>query len=114
MAALRAIGWPAAGEPEAGVALAAQRAGAGGGTPHRLLVVAATETTRFPPVPAGVAAAALPAQERRGVGDWVLLGADRAVPPRRSLSARAAGEHYQQPIAANVDVVLVVTGWTAT
>lgn len=58
-----------------------------------------------------------PAEQRAAVGDWVLLEGSRIVAllPRTSLVKRAAaGEHYrQQPIAANVDVVLVVTGLDA-
>lgn len=54
--------------------------------------------------------------ERPAVGDWVLLDPEKdvidALLPRRSLLKRAAaGEHYRsQPIAANVDNVLVVCG----
>lgn len=54
--------------------------------------------------------------QRAVVGDWVALDGDEdqilALLPRRSLLKRgAAGEHYrQQPIAANIDVVLVVCG----
>src|SRR5690606_15871236 len=59
----------------------------------------------------------LPPEQRAAVGDWVLVEGDRIVAllPRTSLVKRAAaGEHYrQQPIAANVDVVLVVTGLDA-
>lgn len=57
-----------------------------------------------------------PAAERAVVGDWVLLDAKHEaivqLLPRHSLLRRAAaGEHYrQQPIAANIDHVLVVTG----
>ena len=57
-----------------------------------------------------------PAEERAVVGDWVLLEpiAEQIVAllPRRTLLKRAAaGESYkQQPIAANVDTVLVVSG----
>src|SRR5690606_14697586 len=58
-----------------------------------------------------------PPEARAAVGDWVLVDGDRIVAllPRRSLIKRAAaGEHYrQQPIAANVDVVLVVCGLDA-
>jgi ribosome biogenesis GTPase / thiamine phosphate phosphatase len=55
-------------------------------------------------------------EQRAAVGDWVRLDAvdDQILEllPRRSLFKRAAaGEHYkQQPIAANIDVVFVVTG----
>src|SRR5690606_11859092 len=59
----------------------------------------------------------LPPERRAAVGEWVLLEDERIVAllPRTSLVKRAAaGEHYrQQPIAANVDVVLVVTGLDA-
>jgi ribosome biogenesis GTPase len=55
-------------------------------------------------------------EERAVVGDWVLLEPARdhiiALLPRRSLLKRAAaGESYkQQPIAANIDTVFVVSG----
>jgi ribosome biogenesis GTPase len=55
-------------------------------------------------------------EKRAAVGDWVRLdpAADQILDllPRRSLFKRgAAGEHYrQQTIAANIDVVFVVTG----
>ena len=57
-----------------------------------------------------------PAEDRAVVGDWVLLepATDQIVAllPRRTLLKRAAaGEAYkQQPIAANIDTVLVVSG----
>jgi len=57
-----------------------------------------------------------PAEDRAVVGDWVLLepGTNQIVAllPRRTLLKRAAaGEAYkQQPIAANIDTVLVVSG----
>ncbi len=66
--------------------------------------------------PAAWIRAGYPPEQRAAVGDWVRLedGADQILEllPRRSLFKRAAaGEHYkQQPIAANIDVVLVVTG----
>ena len=48
------------------------------------------------------------------VGDWLAVGADRApvLLPRRGLLARgaAAGTSTVQPLAANVDVVLVCAG----
>src|SRR5690606_38017136 len=123
-AALRAIGWPPAGEPlpEGWAALIAAHPRA---RPARILeqhrsgYVAADgpgpgtsveslpewQLPRFPP------------EQRAAVGDWVLLEGGRIVAllPRTSLVKRAAaGEHYrQQPIAANVDVVLVVTGLDA-
>ncbi|MFC0679521.1 ribosome small subunit-dependent GTPase A [Lysobacter korlensis] len=63
-----------------------------------------------------------PAEQRPGVGDWVLIeDLDTAPPrivallPRRSAIKRgAAGDHYrQQLIAANVDTVFVVCGLDA-
>ena len=57
-----------------------------------------------------------PAEDRAVVGDWVLLepAANQiiALLPRRTLLKRAAaGEAYkQQPLAANIDTVLVVSG----
>ena len=120
-AALRAIGWPPAGEPlpEGWAELMAghpQARPARVLEQHRSGYLAADGTgpgasveslpdwqrPRFPP------------ERRAAVGDWVLLEGSRIVAllPRTSLIKRAAaGEHYrQQPIAANVDVVLVVTG----
>ncbi|MBS0464905.1 MAG: ribosome small subunit-dependent GTPase A, partial [Proteobacteria bacterium] len=55
-------------------------------------------------------------ENRPAIGDWVLLESARdqivALLPRRSLLQRAAaGESYRrQPIAANVDIVFVVSG----
>lgn len=55
-------------------------------------------------------------EQRAAVGDWVRLDPEREqileLLPRTSLFKRgAAGEHYkQQTIAANIDVVFVVTG----
>ena len=123
-AALRAIGWPPAGEPlpEGWAELMAghpQARPARVLEQHRSGYLAADGTgpgasveslpdwqrPRFPP------------ERRAAVGDWVLLEGSRIVAllPRTSLIKRAAaGEHYrQQPIAANVDVVLVVTGLDA-
>lgn len=57
-----------------------------------------------------------PAEDRAVVGDWVLLEPANdqivALLPRRTLLKRAAaGESYkQQPIAANIDTVLVASG----
>ena len=123
-AALRAIGWPPAGAPlppgwaELMAAHPRARPARVVGQ-HRSGYLAADGTgpgasveslpdwqrPRFPP------------ERRAAVGDWVLLEADRIVAllPRTSLVRRAAaGEHYRlQPIAANVDVVLVVTGLDA-
>jgi ribosome biogenesis GTPase len=111
---LRRLGWPAdatLGElPEGRIARV--------GAQHRSgYIVATAPGIEFP-------VQALPAWTRRDcpperravVGDWVLLdpAADRilALLPRRTLLKRgAAGEHYkQQPIAANIDTVFVVSG----
>lgn len=121
---LRAIGWPPAGQPLPD-GWAEMLAGHPQSRPARVLeqhrsgYVAADgsgpgitvesppdwQRPRFPP------------EQRAAVGDWVLLEGSRIVAllPRRSLLKRAAaGEHYrQQAIAANVDVVLVVTGLDA-
>ncbi|MDO5505418.1 MAG: ribosome small subunit-dependent GTPase A [Pseudoxanthomonas suwonensis] len=58
------------------------------------------------------------AEERAGVGDWVLVEGSPAnarivalLPRRSAIKRAAAGEHYrQQVIAANVDTVFVVCG----
>lgn len=55
------------------------------------------------------------AQDKACVGDWVLVDTAQCISrrlPRRSLFKRAAaGEHYaEQPIAANLDTVFVVSG----
>lgn len=85
---------------------------------HRNAYVVATaidETRRVQP-PAAWTRPRFPAEQRAVVGDWVLLdGRGEAIAqllPRHALLRRAAaGEHYQQqPIAANIDHVLVVTG----
>lgn len=68
--------------------------------------------------PSGYRAGRTDPTERPGVGDWLLVegegNAAKAVAllPRRSAIKRAAaGEHYkQQLIAANIDVVFVVSG----
>jgi ribosome biogenesis GTPase len=66
--------------------------------------------------PAPWTRAGFPAERRAVVGDFVRLEADSdqiiEVLPRSSLFRRgAAGEHLKvQPIAANIDTVLVVTG----
>ena len=58
--------------------------------------------------------AALPPPETAVVGDWLAIAGDhvQAVLPRRSLLARGAAERTSavQPLAANVDVVLVCAG----
>jgi ribosome biogenesis GTPase len=67
--------------------------------------------------PAALIRAGVDPRERPAVGDWVVLAPGRpplidALLPRRTLLVRAAaGERFQhQPIAANVDYVLVVCG----
>lgn len=66
--------------------------------------------------PAPWARAGYPAEQRAVVGDFVRLDAAqdliREILPRSSLFRRgAAGEHLRvQPIAANIDTVIVVTG----
>ena len=120
-AALRAIGWPPAGEPlppgwEAAMAAHPRARPARILEQHRTGYIAAEGPEGGTPVESlpEWQLHRFPAQQRAAVGDWVLLEDDRIVAllPRTSLVKRAAaGEHYrQQPIAANVDVVLVVTG----
>ncbi len=68
------------------------------------------------PAPAAWARPRFDPEARACVGDWVELSPNGdeviAVLPRRSLLKRAAaGEHYRsQPIAANIDTVLIVCG----
>ena len=85
---------------------------------HRNAYVVATtleETRRVQP-PAAWTRPRFRAEDRAVVGDWVRLDAKGEaiidLLPRHALLRRAAaGEHYQQqPIAANIDHVLVVTG----
>ncbi len=85
---------------------------------HRNAYVVATtldEARRVQP-PAAWTRPRFRAEDRAVVGDWVLLDAKgeaiTELLPRHALLRRAAaGEHYQQqPIAANIDHVLVVTG----
>ena len=116
--ALRPMGWredaPAAralaGLPRAAIARVVGQ--------HRNAYVVATtldEARRVQP-PAAWTRPRFRAEDRAVVGDWVLLDAKgEAITdllPRHALLRRAAaGEHYQQqPIAANIDHVLVVTG----
>lgn len=85
---------------------------------HRNAYVVATvldEMRRVQP-PAGWTRPRFRAEDRAVVGDWVLLDekgeAIVTLLPRHALLRRAAaGDHYQQqPIAANIDHVLVITG----
>jgi len=123
-AALRAIGWPPPGQPLPEgwpEALAAHP----GARPARILEQHRNGYLAAEGPEGGTMVESLPdwqrprfpAEQRAAVGDWVLLDGSRIVAllPRTSLVKRAAaGEHYrQQPIAANVDVVLVVTGLDA-
>lgn len=132
-AALRAIGWPSdeAGRPldPAWQALVDAHPG---GRPARVVeqhrtgyVVADAPGAAFGVEslgdwlrPPGYRSGRTDPEERPGVGDWLLVegpaGAARALAllPRHSAIKRgAAGEHYkQQLIAANIDVVFVVSG----
>lgn len=116
--ALRVIGWP---DDEAARQAWAQRGDA------RIARVVAQHRNAFevaegpePPIrvqapPAWLRPRSDP-EARACVGDWVLLDPQgreiRSLLPRRSLLKRAAaGERYRaQPIAANIDCVLVVCG----
>jgi len=66
--------------------------------------------------PAAWIRAGFPPQDRAAVGDWVALALEedlilQCLPRFSALKRAAAGEHYkQQLIAANVDVVLIVSG----
>ncbi|WP_411833268.1 ribosome small subunit-dependent GTPase A [Pseudoxanthomonas mexicana] len=122
--ALRAIGWPYAGEAEdpAWRALLAAHPRA---RPARVI-----EQHRSGYVVADGPDSALraeslpewqrprfPAHERPAVGDWVLLEGARivaALPRHTGVKRGAAGEHYhQQVIAANIDTVFIVSGLDA-
>ena len=132
-AALRAIGWPSdeAGRPldPAWQALVDAQPG---GRPARVIeqhrtgyVVADAPGAAFGVEslgdwlrPPGYKSGRTDPQDRPGVGDWLLVeGPENAAKalallPRHSAIKRgAAGEHYkQQLIAANIDVVFVVSG----
>lgn len=124
---LRAIGWPHAepgqdGFPDAWTEMLAAHPRA---RPARVVEQHRTGY-RVADAPGGATRVQSPADwqrprfppgERAAVGDWVLVedGQIMALLARRTLIKRgAAGEHYrQQLIAANVDVVLVVTGLDA-
>ena len=126
--ALRAIGWPWAGNPGPGpwADLMAAHPAAGPARvveQHRSGYVVADATDRAITVeslpewqrPPGYRKGKVAPEDRPVVGDWVLVEDGRrivALLPRRSAIKRgAAGEHYrQQLIAANIDVVLVVCG----
>ena len=115
---LLAIGWPDDAQARAVLAELPEGRLARISAQHRSGYVAATaidhEFTVQPP--AAWLRPRYPPEQRAVVGDWALLEPARdhilALLPRRSLLKRgAAGEHYkQQPIAANIDTVFVVSG----
>ena len=112
------IGWSDDGEAHAALAALPEGRIARVSAQHRSgYTVATSLDTEFPAQsPAPWMRPRFPAEERAVVGDWVLLepANDQIVTllPRRTLLKRgAAGESYkQQPIAANVDTVFVVSG----
>ncbi|WP_024891727.1 ribosome small subunit-dependent GTPase A [Luteimonas huabeiensis] len=119
--ALRAIGWPFAGEVEDAAWRAALDAHPGAAPArvveqHRTGYVVSRGPGDAAPAESLPAwqLARCPPEERAAVGDWVLVEDGRIVAllPRRTVIKRAAaGEHYrQQVIAANIDRVLVVSG----
>ena len=126
--ALRAIGWPWAGNPGPGpwadlMAAHPQARPARVIEQHRSGYVVADATDRALTVeslpewqrPPGYRKGKVAPEDRPVVGDWVLVEDGKrivALLPRRSAIKRgAAGEHYrQQLIAGNIDVVLVVCG----
>lgn len=120
-AALRAIGWPWPGLPEAegwAEAMAAHPQA----RPARVIEQHRSGYIVTQVAGEGCAVESLPdwqrprfpPEQRAAVGDWVLVEGDAIVAllPRRSAIKRgAAGEHYkQQVIAANIDTVFVVCG----
>ena len=115
--ALRRIGWRAEddrGVPELGTDRRVARVIA----QHRSGYVVHDGTTEFPvQAPAVMIRAGTDPRDKPAVGDWVVLAPGtppliESILPRRTLLARAAaGERYEtQPIAANVDHVLIVCG----
>jgi ribosome biogenesis GTPase len=118
---LLAIGWPDDAQARATLAELPEGRLARISAQHRSGYLAATAADReFAVQPlAAWLRPRYPPEQRGVVGDWVLLEPERdhilALLPRRSLLKRAAaGEHYkQQPIAANIDTVFVVSGLDA-
>lgn len=132
-AALRAIGWPsdASGRPE-DPAWAEMLAAHPGSRParvieqHRTGYIVATgpddgfgvESMPDWARPSGYRAGRTDPTERPAVGDWLLVEGTGAsakavglLPRHSAIKRAAAGEHYkQQLIAANIDVVFVVSG----
>lgn len=116
--ALAGIGWRDADRATLPPGLAAGSRVARVTAQHRSGYEVHDGATTFPvQAPAQMVRAGVDPRSRPAVGDWVVL-APKPPPlietllPRRTLLARsAAGEsHREQPIAANVDVVLVVCG----
>jgi ribosome biogenesis GTPase / thiamine phosphate phosphatase len=124
--ALRAIGWPDDGVPADGpwaalIAAHPQARPARVIEQHRSGYVVAEDVEGGYPVESlpDWQRPRLPPEQRPAVGDWLLVegeaGGDAkavALLPRRTTIKRgAAGEHYrQQIIAANIDIVFVVSG----
>jgi ribosome biogenesis GTPase len=111
---LAAIGWPGHWQGEA--VDESRLARVVGQHRNAYLVATRPDEERRVQPPAAWTRPRFPAEQRGVVGDWVRLDAAgtaiEAILPRHALLRRAAaGEHYaQQPIAANIDHVLVVTG----
>ncbi|KTF40549.1 ribosome small subunit-dependent GTPase A [Xanthomonas translucens] len=123
--ALRPIGWPWPGMPEAPAWLAAMAAHPLA-RPARVSEQHRTGYVVADAVDTGFKVESLPewqrprfpSHERAAVGDWVLLEDDKRIvallPRRTAIKRGAAGEHYhQQVIAANIDTVFIVCGLDA-
>jgi ribosome biogenesis GTPase len=112
---LRAIGWP--DSPELRAAAGDARVARVSGQHRSAYVVAdgPEHEWRVQP-PAAWTRPRFDPELRAAVGDWVALEPDhrhiaRILPRYALLKRAAAGEHYKtQPIAANIDSVLVVVG----
>lgn len=126
-AALRVIGWPFDGLPQAGdwdalMTLHPQARPARVIEQHRSGYIVAegigegfsVESLPEWQRPSGYRKGTSSQDQRAAVGDWVLLEGARIVallPRRTAIKRGAAGEHYkQQVIAANIDTVLIVCG----
>ena len=128
-AALRAIGWPYAGEPGDAAWAECMRAHpvarpARVVEQHRTgyVVAEGPGEARTADSPPEWARRRSPPQDRAAVGDWVLIDDGQAgrarivalLPRHTTIKRAAAGEHYQQQlIAANIDTVFVVCGLDA-
>ncbi len=125
--ALRVIGWPFDGLPQAGdwhalMTLHPQARPARVIEQHRSGYIVAegigegfsVESLPEWQRPSGYRKGTSSQDQRAAVGDWVLLEGARIVallPRRTAIKRGAAGEHYkQQVIAANIDTVLIVCG----